>query len=118
MVRSLVNWLLGPWGRDVLAFYVANSLWINTAIVLYGIVLTAAHLNLRRLDRAVQPYRGQDGAAPPDEAFWEGIIQTTSFLPLIAGPRSLWPQRTTVDNLRRLSRPTAARPPAHPTEDA
>src|SRR5512139_1725842 len=100
MVRGLVNWLLGPWGRDVLAFYVAHSLWINGAIVLYGIVLTAANLNLRRIDRAVQIYREAHGAVPQDDAFWAAIIEQASFFPLVAGPRSLTPRRTTILNLR------------------
>jgi len=112
MVRSLVNWLLGPWGRDVLAFYVAHSLWINGAIVLYGVVLTAAHLNLRRIERAVQARQNADGAAPSVDAFWIEIIDQASFFPLVAGPRSLTPRRTTVRNLRLLVRPTALASPA------
>jgi len=111
MVRGLVNWLLGPFGRDVLAFYVAHSLWINGAIVLYGLVLTAAHLNLRRIERSVQAYRNADGSAPAEDAFWAAVIEQASFFPLVAGPRSLAPRRTTVSNLRLLTEPPTAPPP-------
>jgi hypothetical protein len=110
MVRALVNWLLGPWGREVLAFYVAHSLWINGAVVLYGALLTVAHLNLRRIARAADPHRGADGSAPADDAFWTAMIKQASCFPLVAGPRSLIPRRTTPANLRLLD----SRPPSQP----
>jgi hypothetical protein len=102
MVRQLVNWLLGPWGRDVLAVYVANSVWINGAVVLYAIVLTAANLNMRRIERAARADPREAGSTESDSAYWEEIIARASFFPLVAGSRSLVPHRTNVRNLLRL----------------
>jgi hypothetical protein len=102
MVRQLVNWILGPWGREILAFYVANSAWINGAVVLYAVVLTAANLNMRRIARAARADPRSVGSAESDTAYWEEIIARASFFPLVAGSRSLIPHHTNVHNLLRL----------------
>jgi hypothetical protein len=98
----------------MLAFYSAHSLWINGGVVLYGIVLTAAHINLRRIQRAAQARReqsGQKGEASAGNAFWVETIRESSFFPLVAGPRSLIPRRTTAANLGRLDSQLPTKPP-------
>lgn len=102
MVRQLVNWLLGPWGRDILAVYVANSAWINGVVVLYAVLLTAANLNMRRIERAARADPRAIGSTESDRAYWEEIIARASFFPLVAGSRSLIPRRTNVRNILRL----------------
>jgi hypothetical protein len=92
-------------------------LWINGAVVLYGILLTAAHLNQRRIQRAALPHRRADGTVPADDAFWASIIKQASFFPLVAGPRSLIPRRTTAANLRQLDSLAPNEPGSRSTSD-
>lgn len=123
MIRRLVEYFLGPLGMQVLTFYVEHSLAVNSVVVLYGLVLTLAHLNLRRIEAAaVRALRAetenQRGAGPkpsgrrgtasgprdsegghPARADgaaipWEAVIAQASFFPLVARGTSLVPRRT------------------------
>ena len=49
--RELVERLFGAWGVQALDFYLANSLWINAIVLLYGLVLAIAWLNLQTIRR-------------------------------------------------------------------
>jgi hypothetical protein len=102
MVRQLVNWILGPWGREVLAFYVANSVWINGAVVLYGVVLLVANLNLRRIERGAAAFPNLGAPDSSRRAYWAEAVIRFSFFPLVAGSRSLIPRRTTAASVLRL----------------
>jgi hypothetical protein len=117
MVRQLVNWILGPWGRDILAFYVAHSAWINGVVVLYGVVLMVANLNLRRIERAAKADPRASGSGGSDEAYWEDTISRVSFFPLVAGSRSLIPRRTNIRNILSLVAPAPEEAPSPPDAD-
>ena len=45
MLKRIVTYFLGPWGMNVLRFYIANSVWINAVIGLYMLLLTMAYDN-------------------------------------------------------------------------
>lgn len=109
MIRTFVLYMLGPWGRQVLQFYLDHSLWINGLVVAYGVLLAVAHLNLRRLEnRAVEALRrrrslGQGSATmAAGPLAWEEIIPGASFFPFVAGKTGLIPRRCRPDVLERL----------------
>lgn len=109
MIRALVQYMLGPLGRQALQFYIDHSLWINGLVVAYGALLAVAHLNLRRLEaRAVEALLSQPSAGKPvhDAATapvsWEEIIASASFFPFVAGKTGLIPRRCRPDVLDRL----------------
>jgi len=122
MIRRMVEYMLGPLGMQVLAFYTEHSLIINGVVVLYGLVLTLAHLNLRRIEAAAlqalqteaggkssggpevhasgkrRPNAGMGPAVVP----WEAVIAQASFFPLVAHGTSLVPRRARPDALEAL----------------
>jgi hypothetical protein len=111
MIRRMVEFFLGPLGMQVLAFYVEHSLIINSAVVLYGLVLTLAHLNLRRIESAALRLLQAEAAgrtdqdpplAPGGGLAWEKVIAQASFFPLVARGTSLLPRRTHPAALRAL----------------
>jgi hypothetical protein len=106
MIRRLVEFFLGPLGMQALAFYNEHSLAINGGVVLYGAVLTLAHLNLRRIEAAAIRTLRTDTSGPeaahPAEIPWEETIAQASFFPWVAHGTSLIPRRTRADTLRRL----------------
>jgi hypothetical protein len=96
----MVLYLLGPLGREVLDFYIANSAVINGLVVIYALVLLLARRNLARIEaRAATELATQlpaGGAAglttfPPGFS-WPVIIRQSSFFPFIAGPNHWIPR--------------------------
>lgn len=109
MIRTFVLYMLGPWGRQALQFYLDHSLWINGVVVIYGALLAIAHLNLRRLEaRAVetllrmQSQGKQDRHREAPSVSWEHIIAGSSFFPFVAGKTGLIPRRCRPEVLERL----------------
>jgi hypothetical protein len=112
MVRALVEYMLGPSGMAVLHYYESHSLVVNGIIVLYGALLTAAHLNLRRLKAAAidvlrRRVRGASGSPSQvidawDRADWERILRDASRFPLVAQGLSLAPRRSTASALAEM----------------
>lgn len=118
MIDIFVRSLLGPWGQQLLDFYLANSLWINGLILLYfGTLILSRrsyHQSLAAImtvveDRYIQPGRkanpkevrtrlDQDGVP------WEAGLQATAW-PLVAGPRGLWPRPKNLKTLQQLFPP-------------
>ena len=122
MIRRMVEYMLGPLGMQVLAFYSEHSLIINGAAVLYGLVLTLAHLNLRRIEAAAMRALQAEAAGNPDGGLkpppsakprakgmtsqgavpWEAVIAQASFFPLVARGTALVPHRARPEALEAL----------------
>lgn len=122
MIRRLVEYMLGPLGMQVLAFYTEHSLIINGVVVLYGAVLTLAHLNLRRIEAAalqvLQAEAGGKSSGGPElhasgklpanagtgrgVVPWEAVIAQASFFPLVARGTGLVPHRARPEALEAL----------------
>jgi hypothetical protein len=108
MLRAMVAYLLGPLGRQVLAWYVANSAWVNTIVVLYGVLLVVAQRNLHRIEqRALQTVQaGLKGTAKDAQHVagfsWQDIIEQSSFFPFVARGNSLLIHRSKSETLEKL----------------
>ena len=49
MILKIIDLTLGSAGRFIRDFYFSNSLWINAIVLLYAILITWTHSNLRSL---------------------------------------------------------------------
>jgi len=113
MVRAFVEGMLGELGRQILYFYEANALVINTVVLGYGIFMyvswmnlvriyrylivemaTAAHLS-EELNRKKSNKKIRETIGVP----WEKAVDHAPF-PFIARTGGLLPRRNTVDNLK------------------
>ena len=115
MIRGLVEGLLGPLGRQLLFFYEANSLPINTIVILYGFIILMSWTSLIRIYRHLVVLVARQIHENPDldrkssvkriretvEIPWQEAVDAATF-PLIARQTALWPRRRTVENARAL----------------
>lgn len=115
MIRSFVEGMLGPLGRQLLYFYEANSLVINLMVVSYGLIMLMSWTTLVRIyrhlvvltARRIHEHPGlsrksnlksiRETIAIP----WEEVVDATPF-PLIARMGALIPRRRSVKNLQAL----------------
>jgi len=51
MVRSFIEAILGEVGRQILYYYEANAYWINVIVLIYGVFMFAAWMNMVRIYR-------------------------------------------------------------------
>jgi hypothetical protein len=111
MVRQMILQLLGPLGRQVLAFYIAHSAVINGLVVIYALILLLARRNLLRIEAsALEDLRARvplDGVARlsdfPAGFSWPDIIRKSSFFPFVAGPTHWFPRLSRPADLQRIS---------------
>ncbi|MBM3125458.1 MAG: hypothetical protein FJZ87_10370 [Chloroflexi bacterium] len=108
---GLFEWVkskTGVWGPALLDFYFHNSLWINTIIVLYGLVLLLSWQNLGRMrDILINQILQQAGHTPRRlrlsevHLAWEEALAASKF-PFIATATGLTLRRTTLKNIQGL----------------
>jgi hypothetical protein len=115
MIRSFVEGLLGPLGRQLLYFYEANSLTLNLIVVSYGLIMLMSWTTLVRLYRHLVVLTARRIHEHPDltrkstvksvrEAIsipWEEVVDATPF-PLIARLGALIPRRKSVKTLQEM----------------
>lgn len=118
MIDIFIRSLLGPWGQQLLDFYLANSLWINGLIFLYFGTLVVSrrsyHRSLAAIAAAVESRYSQPTGKTSgreikmrlaqDGVPWEAGLQAWPW-PMIAGPRSLLPRLKNRQTLQKLFPP-------------
>jgi hypothetical protein len=115
MVRSIIEFLLGEVGRQILYFYEANACLINSFVLTYGVIMFAAWTNLVRiyrfmiitiaknvhvsedLNRKSTRKKIRDTAKIP----WEDAVEASP-MPIVGRMSGLIPKRKTVENLQVL----------------
>ena len=113
MVRAFIEGMLGEVGRQILYFYEANALVINSVVLTYGVFIYASWMNLVRiyrflivemataahtseeLNRKKTNKKIRDTIGIP----WEKAVDQAPF-PFIARTGGLLPRRNTVENLK------------------
>jgi len=113
MIRSIVEAILGDFGRQLLFFYEANATLINTVVILYGLFMFLTWNNLVRvyrfliievaktvhlseeLNRKSTNKRIRDTIEIP----WEKAVEAAPF-PLVARLGALWPKRMSAEVLQ------------------
>lgn len=102
MIDGFIRGTLGPLGVTILDFYIANSIWINGLILLYGLLVVLARrsfeLSRQSLISALQSQHPQQfehkklasvlNTLKKINIPWEQSLESSSF-PLIAPPGSI-----------------------------
>lgn len=115
MIRGLVEGMLGPIGTQVLDFYIANSLVINSVVLVYGLVMLLSWTNTvnirKRLLYAmlVQMTNRSDitGKTKVNRILneinipWEEAIEQARF-PLVSPRGGLRPHPKTVETVKEI----------------
>lgn len=107
----------GVWGPALLELYFQNAGWINTIVVMYGLLLVLSWLNLSRVhdalvEQILEQAKEMKGARPKRtekqklrlndfELSWENAFATSKF-PFIAKQTGLIVHRSTLENVHTL----------------
>jgi hypothetical protein len=118
MIDAFVRGILGPWGSQLLDFYLQYSLWINGAILLYFLLLIVGRRNYRNIfyfiiDDLKQRYSSKlknKTAAQIEKELsrldipWEAAFQS-SRMPIISSPAGLVPYPLSQGRLQKIITP-------------
>lgn len=113
MIRSVVEALLGDFGRQILYFYEANAGLINTLVILYGLFMFLTWNNLVRvyrfliievakmvhLDEELNRKSTNKRVRDTIEIPWEKAVSAAPF-PFVGRLGALWPKRMSADVLQ------------------
>jgi hypothetical protein len=110
LIDSINREFLGKYGRIALDFCLENSLIICGIVIVYGMLLAAAHNNLERIAKKAKDL-GKDelfNAGKPEEAltakseeFWNELRNASGF-PFISHSTKLLLYRTNKKNMQML----------------
>jgi hypothetical protein len=115
MIRSIVEGVLGPLGRQLLYYYEAHALPINLVVLSYGLFMLMSWTTLLRIYRHIivllakqihehpnlnrkstVKHIGDTLAIP-----WQEAVDAARF-PLISRPTSVFPMRKTLTNVQNV----------------
>ena len=106
MLKRIVTYFLGPWGMNVLRFYIANSVWINAVIVLYMLILTMAYVNYRGIKMQIMDRLQAEIKLQPRRKKFSVSMNSLDIkkplLPLISGKVSFFPRRYSMGNIEDM----------------
>jgi len=102
MLKILISYFLGPFGMRVEEWYIANSLYVNSLIVLYGLLLVVSNLNYKKILDSALSLMNEGGKKYSEKDLWIKSIQAGSFFPLISGNLHLYPKKTGVPAILSL----------------
>jgi len=113
-IYAWVTSLTGNWGPALLSFYEANALWLNSAVLIYGLLLLLACQNHDRIvDALMRQVIEKAARQGPEQSLhrplrlsklnlsWDQALAQSRF-PLIARRTDFLPRRSTRENLRSL----------------
>lgn len=115
MVRAIIESFMGPTFVRVLQFYEANSLIINSVVLLYGVVIFLSWASLLNIRKRLIAAMVHDMQQRPDihpqtktkrvlreiEIPWEAVVSQMKY-PFVARQAALWPRRRTVEAVQEL----------------
>ncbi len=104
MLKILVSFALGPWGMEILYFYLRNAAIINSIVFIYGAFLVTAHMNYRKISEQVL----NQISAVDSKKFRKKIlevdiplaIEEKMMFPFVAGQISFFPKRTSTEAVK------------------
>ncbi len=113
MVRSYIEAMLGEVGRQILYYYEANAYWINVIVLIYGVFMFAAWMNMVRIYRFLIVEMAKEAHTSEElnrkksnkkirkiiGVPWEKAVEQAPF-PFLARIGDLAPKRNTVENLK------------------
>ena len=106
MLKRIVTYFLGPWGMNVLRFYIANSVWINAVIISYMLILTMAYVNYRGIKMQImdklQAEINLQSRRKKFSVSMNSLDIKKPLLPLISGKLSFFPRRYSIRNIEDM----------------
>lgn len=116
MSRIWLDVFLGKIGHYIVDFIIDYYYFIIPPIIIYGIFLTIASYNMKRIEKSVNYEIVRQGrimrAKYPEIIYtelvdriridWDKIIDRRSFFPYISQESDLWVSRTTRENVRDI----------------
>jgi hypothetical protein len=106
MLKRIVTYFLGPWGMNVLRFYIANSVWINAVIISYMLILTIAYVNYRGIKMQImdklQAEINLQSRRKKFSVSMNSLDIKKPLLPLISGKLSFFPRRYSIRNIEDM----------------
>lgn len=102
MITQIINYLLGPLGRELLAFYKTNSAIINSLIVLYGLILVFGNTNFSRIKKQALKELAAYSKKDIKNINWEDLPVTKNRVAIIATPTSWIPRIASAKNLEKF----------------
>lgn len=113
MVRSFIEAMLGEVGRQILYYYEANAYWINVIVLIYGVFMFAAWMNMVRIYRFLIVEMAKEAHTSEElnrkksnkkirkiiGIPWEKAVEQAPF-PFLARIGDLAPKWNTVENLK------------------
>ena len=106
MLKRIVTYFLGPWGMNVLRFYIANSVWINAVIISYMLILTMAYVNYRGIKMQImdklQAEINLQSRRKKFSVSMNSLDIKKPLLPLISGKLSFFPRRYSIRNIEEM----------------
>ena len=113
MVRSFIEAILGEVGRQILYYYEANAYWINVIVLIYGVFMFAAWMNMVRIYRFLIVEMAKEAHTSEElnrkksnkkirdiiGIPWEKAVEQAPF-PFLARIGDLVPKRNTIENLQ------------------
>ena len=113
MVRAIIESYMGPLFVQVSRFYEANSLLINSVVVLYGLVIVLSWASLYNIKRRLVSVMVHQMLARPDitpqtkvkrvlkevDIPWAAVVEQMRF-PFVAQQAALLPQRKSVEAVK------------------
>ena len=102
MITQIINYLLGPLGRSVLAFYTENSAIINGLIVLYGLALFLCNRNFLAIKKQAKSTLSKISKKDLAKVTWGDVLVPTGKIQLVANIKSWIPKKASATNLERL----------------
>jgi hypothetical protein len=115
MIRAIIESMMGQWGRSLMYFYDEYSIWINLAVVLYGIWVVISWVNLKNIRKSIltaiveqlqnRP-KDSPGSLSKKELSslvipWESSIQQARF-PFIARQSAFLPRRLSIKQAKEM----------------
>jgi hypothetical protein len=110
LIESISREFLGKYGGMLLDFCLENSLIICVIVILYGMLLAAAHNNLERIakkakdlgkDELFNAGKPEEILAAKSEEFWDELRNVSGF-PFISHSTKLFLYRATKKNMQML----------------
>jgi hypothetical protein len=115
MIRAILESMMGSWGKGLMDFYDANSLWINILVLLYGAWIVLSWINLKRIRSELIVSLAQQLSKKPNlktepltsedlarlKVPWEDAVRRARY-PFVAYQTALVPRRLSVEAVKSM----------------
>lgn len=102
MITQIINDLLGPLGRELLAFYTRNSAIINGLIVLYGLILFLCNQNFNAIQKKAKVIMVKIPRKNLSRITWKDVLVLQGGNQFVANVKSWIPRKANEQTMEKL----------------